>query len=291
MTRTHTPSVTGIAPLPHLGVISASGADAVPFLHGQLTQAIEHLTPGASAPAALCNPKGRVLASMLALRTSDEEVLLILAADVLEATIERLRRYVLRAKVQLADASAKWKLRGLLGETAAGEAAAGAYIFPLPPADGTPRALWVGNADAEEPAGTPLDAAAWLLAEVESGAARVGAATSGAFVPQMLGYESLGVLDFKKGCYPGQEIVARSQYRGAIKRRAFVAHTTGEAHAGDDVLDGAGASVGSIAQAAPGPDGGCAVIAVLALDAVQQPLAVRGAPLLDIHMPYEPLEI
>ncbi|MBQ9578170.1 MAG: folate-binding protein YgfZ [Ottowia sp.] len=278
-----------IAPLPHLGVIRATGADAVPFLHGQLTQDIEHLAPGASAPAALCNPKGRVLASMHALRVGEEDLLLILAADVLDATLARLRRYVLRAKVQLADASTKWKLRGLLGK--ATETAAGTYIIPLPPADATPRALWVGGTDTADPACAPLDAAAWLLAEVQSGAARVGAATSGAFVPQMLCYESLGVLNFKKGCYPGQEIVARSQYRGAIKRRAFVAHTSGEAHAGDEVLDSAGNSAGIIAQAAPAPDGGCALIAVLALDAVQQPLAVRGAPLRDIHMPYKLLEI
>lgn len=271
------PSIT---PLPHLGVISATGADAITFLHGQLTQDIVHLAPGASAPAALCSPKGRVLASMHALRSGSEEMLLIISADVLDATLARLRRYVLRAKVELEDGSAKWKLRGLLGEAA--EAAAGAYIIPLPPANGTPRAMWVGNADAAEPAGAALDAAAWQLAEVQSGAARVGAATSGAFVPQMLGYESLGVLNFKKGCYPGQEVVARSQYRGAIKRRAFVAHTPGEALAGDEVLDAAGNSAGTIAQAAPAPDGGSALIAVLALDTAQQPLTVRGAPLLDI---------
>lgn len=289
MTCTHTSPATGIAPLPHLGVISATGADAISFLHGQLTQDIEHLACGASAPAALCNPKGRVLASMHALRSGSEEVLLIISADVLETIIARLRRYVLRAKVQLEDASGKWKLRGLLGEVA--EAAAGAYIIPLPPAGGTLRALWVGGADATEPAGTALDTAAWLLAEVQSGAARVGAAISGAFVPQMLAYESLGVLNFKKGCYPGQEIVARSQYRGAIKRRAFVAHTPGEAHAGDEVLDAAGNSAGTVAQAAPAPNGGSALIAVLALDATQQALTVRGAPLRDIHMPYELLEI
>ena len=148
----------------------------------------------------------------------------------------------------------------------------------------------MNRADAPEPAGAPLDAAAWLYAEIRSGAARVDAATSGAFVPQMLAYESLGVLNFKKGCYPGQEVVARSQYRGAIKRRAFVAHTPGEAHAGDEVLDAAGGSAGTIAQAAPAPNGGSALIAVLALDAAQQPLTVRGAPLLYIPMPYPPLE-
>lgn len=264
----------------------------MPFLHGQLTQDIEHLAPGASAPAALCNPKGRVLASMHVLRAGDEDVLLIISADVLGAILARLRRYVLRAKVQLADASSDWQLHGVLGEAA--PAAAGAFLIPLPPADGTPRALWLGRADAPEPAGAPLDAAAWLHAEVRSGAARVGAATSGAFVPQMLGYESLGVLNFKKGCYPGQEVVARSQYRGAIKRRAFVAHTAASAHAGDEVLDAGGQSAGQIAQAvaAPGRDNsGCAVIAVLALDAVPQPLTVRGAPLQDIHMPYELLDI
>ena len=289
-------ALAGAAPLPHLGVIRAAGADSVPFLHGQLTQNIARLAPGASAPAALCNPKGRVLASMHALRAAKDEVLLITSADVLAPTLARLRRYVLRAKVQLSDASGEWKLRGLMGETA--KAPAGAFTIPLLPADGTPRALWLAAADAPEPAGAPLPAEHWLFAEARSGMARVGAAISGAFVPQMLGYESLGAVDFQKGCYPGQEVVARSQYRGAIKRRAFVAHIVadiaGDIAADDEVLDESGQSAGQIAQTAPAPGGnGCAAIAVLPLEAVEsgQPLSVRGAPLLDIHMPYTLREI
>ena len=285
-------TLSGCVPLPHLGVISVSGADAVTFLHGQLTQDIAHLAPGASALAALCNPKGRVLASMYALHLGADEVLLIISADVLEATLARLRRYVLRAKVQLADASGAWQLVGLMGEAA--KTATDAHLIALPPADGAPRVLWLDAADTPAPQGESLGAAQWLFAEVRSGAARVGAAISGAFVPQMLCYESLGAVNFQKGCYPGQEIVARSQYRGAIKRRAFVAHIAADIAAGDEVLDENGQAAGQIAHTAPAPNNnGSAVIAALAQDAVERatPLTVRAAPLLDIHRPYELLEI
>ena len=162
--------------------------------------------------------------------------------------------------------------------------------IPLPAADGAPRALWLGPVGTPAPAAASLSSADWLAAEVRAGVARVTQPVVEAFVPQMLNYESVDGVHFQKGCYPGQEVVARSQFRGAIKRRAFVGQVAGAAQAGQDVFGAADPSqpVGLIAQAAPVP-GGTAEIAALRLDALKQPLAVGradGPPLSGLHIPY-----
>jgi folate-binding protein YgfZ len=134
--------------------------------------------------------------------------------------------------------------------------------------DAQPRALWVGSAGAQPP-GAPLDPALWQWSEVRSGIATVTAAIVEAFVPQMLNYESVGGVNFKKGCYPGQEVVARSQFRGTLKRRAFVAHCDGELAAGQEVFQAAEPEqpAGLVAQAAPAPGGGWDAIVSLQLAA------------------------
>ena len=293
--------LNGISPLPHLGVIRARGEDAARFLQGQLTQDVQHLPPGQARLAALCNPKGRMLASFWVLRRADDELLLITSADTLAATLKRLSMFVLRARLKLSDATSELALRGLIGDATI-SIAAGANqtsadsqndavsTIPLPAADGAPRALWLAPAGTPAPAGASLSSADWLAAEVRAGVARVTQPVVEAFVPQMLNYESVDGVHFQKGCYPGQEVVARSQFRGAIKRRAFVGQVAGAAQAGQDVFGAADPSqpVGLIAQAAPVP-GGTAVIAALRLDALKQPLAVGradGPPLSGLHIPY-----
>jgi len=293
--------LNGICPLPYLGVIRASGEDAARFLQGQLTQDVQHLPPGQARLAALCNPKGRMLASFWVLRRADDELLLITSADTLAATLKRLSMFVLRARLKLSDATSELALRGLIGDATI-SIAAGANqtsadsqndavsTIPLPAADGAPRALWLGPVGTPAPAAASLSSADWLAAEVRAGVARVTQPVVEAFVPQMLNYESVDGVHFQKGCYPGQEVVARSQFRGAIKRRAFVGQVAGAAQAGQDVFSAADPSqpVGLIAQAAPVP-GGTAVIAALRLDALEQPLAVGradGPPLSGLHIPY-----
>ena len=238
----------GVTRLDDWGVIRASGADAASFLHGQLTQDVQHLDEAHARLAGYCSAKGRLLASFVMWRRGPEEVLLACSADLLPGVLKRLSMFVLRAKCKLADASADWPLWGLAGDAAApapagawARASAGAAdLVRLPDAvvDGRPvaRALWAGPG---EPAGGPLDAAAWRWLEVHSGVARITAATSEQFVPQMVNLELVGGVNFQKGCYPGQEVVARSQYRGTLKRRGHIVEAAVPLQPGQEVFHGA----------------------------------------------------
>jgi folate-binding protein YgfZ len=272
----------GVAPLPHLGVIRAQGEDVASFLQGQLTQDFALLGAGEARLAAFCTAKGRMLASFIGLRRGADEILLVCSRDVLPATLKRLSMFVLRAKVKLSDASADCALYGVAGGAlqALGSparspwsltVAAGGHLVHLYPAEGQPRALWIGPAAAAAPAGPAMDTALWQWSEVRSGIATVTAPVVEAFVPQMLNYESVGGVNFKKGCYPGQEVVARSQFRGTLKRRAFIVHADGDLAAGQEVFQAADAEqpAGIVAQAAASPEGGWDAIASLQLAATE----------------------
>ena len=286
---TRAAALDGLAVLTSLGVIRAVGEQAAQFLQGQLTQDVVLLPVGSSRLAAFCSAKGRMLASFRVYKRSKDELLLVTSADTLPATLKRLTMFVMRAKVKLSDASADFAIYGAIGEAAQGfqqnatqsiAASAGAasaegqndaqvVVIALPPADGAPRALCLLPAGAAAPSGAALGEADWRWAEVRAGVARITLPVVEAFVPQMLNYESVDGVNFKKGCYPGQEVVARSQFRGAIKRRAFVAQVDGPADAGQEVFDTSTPDqpVGLIAQAAPAPGGGTAVIVSLQLSA------------------------
>ena len=259
----------GVAELPHLGVIRVEGEDAAKFLHGQLTQDFSLLGLTEARLAALCSAKGRMQASFIGFKRSHTEVLLICSRDLLAATLKRLSMFVLRAKAKLTDASADCVLLGLAGqaiEQSGGHAGlvwtkadfGTANLIYLYPADGIKRALWVAPVRELCPVGAPLSTELWLWSEVRSGIATVAAPIADAFVPQMLNYESVGGVNFKKGCYPGQEVVARSQFRGTLKRRAYLVHCAAPMKAADEVFDVADASqpCGTVAQAAKAPQGG-----------------------------------
>ncbi|MFI4928317.1 MAG: YgfZ/GcvT domain-containing protein, partial [Burkholderiales bacterium] len=208
----------GVAPLPQLGVIRARGEDAASFLHGQLTQDFALLGTGEARLAAFCNAKGRMLASFVGCKRASDDILLVCSRDLLAATLKRLSMFVLRSKASLSDASSEFAVYGIAGEAATGAPwtltrEGEACRIELYPAQGTPRALWVGPADAPAPAGAPLSPALWQWGEVCSAVATITGPIVEAFVPQMLNYESVGGVNFKKGCYPGQEVVARSQFR------------------------------------------------------------------------------
>jgi folate-binding protein YgfZ len=215
------------------GVIRARGEDAASFLNGQLTQDMASLGPGEARLAGYCTPKGRLLASFVAWRAAADEILLACSADLLAPTLKRLSMYVLRARCRLTDASAELALWGAVipDAVSAGLPAAPWAVAPagagsavrLPDAGGRARVLWAAPADAAPPWPATADAAAWNWLEVQAGVPRVVARTSEAFVPQMVNLELVGGVHFKKGCYPGQEIVARSQYRGTVKRRMVLA--------------------------------------------------------------------
>ena len=256
------PLLNGVSALPHLGVIQAHGEDAANFLHNQLTNDVLLLPVGQARLAAFCNAKGRMQASFVVLKTAPDTVLLVLPQDLLAQTLKRLSMFVLRATVKLSDASAQHQMLGLVGSavTAAHPHVPwqcvhderGAQQITLYPALGQPRALWIAPLDHPVPPGQPLTAAQWAYGEVMSGIAWVEPATFEAFVPQMLNYESVDGVNFKKGCYPGQEVVARSQFRGTLKRRAYLVRSSVALTAGDEVFSATDPSqpCGLIAQAA-----------------------------------------
>jgi folate-binding protein YgfZ len=243
-------ALQGVSSLPTLGVIQAQGEDASNFLHNQLSNDVLLLPVGQSRLAAFCSAKGRMQASFIVIKTAPDTVLLLLSQDLLAQTLKRLSMFVLRAKVKMSDATSQWQLRGLLGNnalTAAGGAAPwqttvqdGAHTVALYPAvlsdSLIPRALWIAPAGHTLPAGSDLPTEVWQWAEVMSGVTLVNQPVFEAFVPQMLNYESVGGVNFKKGCYPGQEVVARSQFRGTLKRRLALVHSPVLLTAGQEVF-------------------------------------------------------
>jgi hypothetical protein len=268
--------VNGVLPLPDWGLIRAQGADARSFLHGQLTQDVTHLVPGSARLAGYCTAKGRLLASFVMWAAADDTVMLACSADVLPATLKRLRMFVLRAKCTLDDVSATVPLWGLAG-TAAPSAAAWQVIggeptrIALPPAlvqgVSVPRALQVGG---PAPAGEALPSSTWLGLEAASGVPRIVSATVEQFVPQMVNLELVGGVNFQKGCYPGQEVVARSQYRGTLKRRGHLLVGSAAMAPGQELVHSAdpGQPAGLVALAGELPGVGPVALAELKLAAL-----------------------
>jgi folate-binding protein YgfZ len=231
MQHTDTTGLHGTLPLSDWGLIRARGDDARSFLQGQLTQDMLGLQPGVARLAGYCTAKGRLMASFVVWLDTDGDVLMACSADLLPATLKRLSMFVLRAKCKLSDVTAELPLFGLAGD-AVQAAAAQRPVIRLPDALGLPRALCVGEA----PAGPMLDPELWRWLEVHSGVARIVSATAEHFVPQMVNLELVGGVNFQKGCYPGQEIVARSQYRGTLKRRAYVVLAEAALQPGQEVF-------------------------------------------------------
>ena len=259
----------GKAKLNSLGVIRAHGEDATSFLQGQLTQDFALLDASHARLAGYCSAKGRMLASFIGIKRAPDEILLLCSRDILAATLKRLSMYVLRAKVKLSDASDDFMLCGVIGDAASALIAASlpawsrvdsgaASVVQLYSVSGQPRALWIAPLGEPEPSAPEISAELWQWSEVRSGIATVTQPIVEAFVPQMLNYESVGGVSFKKGCYPGQEVVARSQFRGTLKRRAYLVHCAAPLAAGQDVFHSSDAEqpCGTVAQAARAPIGG-----------------------------------
>jgi len=253
----------GACALPHLGLIHAQGVDAAHFLHNQLSNDFLLLPPDQAHLAAFCNAKGRMQASLIGFKTSAEDVWLVVRQDLLAQSLKRLRMFVMRAKVVMNDVSNQYEVRGVLGDALPASLAAASWSLQLDAQAWTVRlypAQSHGRALQIVPVGTALSSPAlplqdWLLSEVLSGVADVQAATFEAFVPQMLNYESVGGVNFQKGCYPGQEVVARSQFRGTLKRRAYLASSSALMQAGEEVFSANDPSQpsGIIAQACHHP--------------------------------------
>ncbi len=305
----------GVTALSHLGVIRAEGPEAASFLHGQLTQDFALLDGSEARLAALCTAKGRMIASFVGIRPQPELILLVCSRDILAATLKRLSMYVLRAKVKLSDATEAMPLYGLAGSAIAANgvdpaaepgrrtevAVAGAdasastpaSVVTLHPADGVPRALWIApDTTTPKPAGAVLELGLWQWAEVRSGIVTLTTPVLDAFVPQMVNYESVGGVNFKKGCYPGQEIVARSQFRGTLKRRTYLVNADAPIAAGQEVFAGGDGEqpVGTVAQAAAAPNGswsGLVSMQIAALDTGRLHAGAADGPALEVEpLPY-----
>lgn len=297
--------------LPELGVIAASGGDAISFLQTQLTNDVAQLTAGEMQLNGYCTAKGRLIATFHQWRDGDD-VLLRLPREVLPAALKRLSMFVLRARAKLTDASDAWSTFGLLGRGAAALAQGAGVALPEAPwrgivvdgvrVDRVPGAdehderflltLRAGSALPPWCAGLPrLPASVWWWSEIEAGVPTVFAATQEKFVPQMINYEVVGGVSFRKGCYPGQEVVARSQYLGKLKRRMQRASVAvdGVAAAADVFHSDAEQPVGTVVMAAPSPHGGTELLFEVPIDRLRAgslhlaspvgpALALRGLP-------------
>ena len=283
-------SQTVLADLSQFGLICLAGEEAQTFLHGQITNDLRGLNEKAAVFAGYLSAKGRMLANFLVMKRG-EDILVMLPAALRESIQKRLSMFILRSKVKARDAGPEWVRLGVNGPDASAALTAtlgydlpeslmsmahGQQTFVLRLGDQrfdvfvqteAAPALWQKLAASCQPVGAP----AWDWLMVQAGVPMVLPQTQDHFVPQMANMEILGGVSFNKGCYPGQEIVARSQYLGKVKRRLFLAHVAGEAQPGDELFsaDLADQSAGQIANAAPAPGGGFDVLAVVHSSSVE----------------------
>lgn len=271
-----------IAKLDQFGLLQVTGEEARAFLHAQLTNDIENLAPGRAQYAGWCSAKGRLLATFLVVPCGGG-FLLQLSRDLASVVAKRLAMFILRSKVKLADATDRWEQHGLWGEAplaALGLAPPGRDLEVVEK-DGmiavrveSDRYLVLAPAATKERIKADTAAEDWTLAEIRAGRPLVVQATQDQFVPQMVNLELAGGVDFRKGCYPGQEIVARAQYRGAVKRR-MVRLRGGALHPGQDLYsdDAPGQASGTVVNAA-----GDEALAVLQLSAIESRAPIRAQP-------------
>lgn len=202
--------------LEHLGVLSLRGADARGFLQGQLSNDVAGLEPGAPLLGGLHNAQGRCLALLRVFALDSEQLLAVLPRDLVSAMGAHLQRYRLRAKVQIESAEAQWRMYGLHGPDAA---AAARTRLHMPMDAGGLRQLILAPRAEGVPESDPQPEFHWHAEDIAAGLPQVFAATSGAFTAQMLNLDRVEALSMSKGCYTGQEIIARAHYLGTVKRR------------------------------------------------------------------------
>ncbi|WP_153111419.1 YgfZ/GcvT domain-containing protein [Propionivibrio limicola] len=276
-------NATVVSPLTHLGLLEFSGDEAKTYLQNQLTSDVNHLGADQAQHSSWCSAKGRMLASFVVYRDGTDYRTL-LSADLLDAIQKRLQIYVLRSKVKIARRSDDFEFVGLSGPEAeralqnaglpvpsvamATAAANGATVIRLDdkrfilaiPVD-TVSDVWKQLTAIARPAGTTV----WQWLDIQAGIPLISEPTKEAFVPQMVNFDTIGGVSFKKGCYPGQEVIARTHYLGKVKRHLYRFHADGPVAAGN-VLHAPGApdqACGMVANAAPAPDGGYDGLAVV----------------------------
>lgn len=265
-----------VAVLDHLGALHFSGEDAGAFLQGQLSCDVAGASLRSSSYGAYCSSKGRMLANFLLWR-EEEGFLMALSRDLVPAVQRQISKYVLRSKVKVSDASGSIVLAGAAGPRAAGIFSAMLGDLPAKalevrsvPGSGTAIRLNDGRlflaltAPLENRADL-ADARIWRWLDIRAGLPLVTAATQDQFVPQMANLELIGGVSFEKGCYTGQEVVARAQHLGKVKRRMFLANVPVSAQPGDPLYseDLGDQASGMVVNAEASPDGGHDLLAVV----------------------------
>lgn len=281
-----------ICDLSHESLVLASGDDARAFLHGQFTNDVQALTEGQAQWNGYCTPKGRLLASFL-LWPAKQGFMLMLPAALSEAFRKRLSMFILRSKVKLEDVGSQWMRIGLAGPGAAALLARHVEAIPDQAMRSThqtglrilrlenERFVLVGSLEVQRDLwkrlaadAVPAGADAWTWHSIRAGIAEVQEATRESFVPQMVNFDLTGAVNFRKGCYPGQEIVARTQYRGILKRRMMRATLSAQDQTpapGQSVYSPAfgDQAAGEIVLAAPAPSGGWEILLVAQIEALK----------------------
>lgn len=294
----HTQSATVMCDLSHFGLIRFSGEDAQSFLQGQLSCDIRQVNSLRASYGGYCNPKGRMLASFLIWHDRETDAgsyVMQLPLELQAAIQKRLSMFVLRAKVKLTDGSATLIRMGLAGSHAgplAQEIMGGVPTAPLDVVHSESGcvisladdrfelliipehapAVWNRLSKDAIPVGAPC----WDWLEIKAGIPVITPVTQEQFVPQMTNLEAIGGVSFQKGCYPGQEIVSRTQFLGKIKRRMYLANVQPAisetlVEAGDELFsaDMGGQASGMVVNAAPSPNGGFDLLAVIQINSVE----------------------
>jgi folate-binding protein YgfZ len=291
--------------LSDLGVVSVRGPDARAFLQGQLTNDLDLLSAERSIVAALANAQGRVI-HLVRVLAWDDAVFLCLPGGDASALRDHLARYVLRARVELRDESAAWRGLGILGIADQDQRTLAQRLGALGARPGgvsrhgdllvlaidAQRIAVLAPTSALDRLRTELrvDAAPlrdWLLADIRSGLPAIAAATRALFVPQVINLDLLGGISFTKGCYTGQEIVARAQHLGRIKRRMLRARGTFAPPVPGSPVLARGDVSGHVVRSVSDEHGACELLATVSLADRDQPLTIGdGAPLELLSLPY-----
>ncbi len=238
---------SAICDLADQGILAVAGPDAQKFLQGQSTPDFDKLSPGSVTPGAICNPKGRMLTSFYASMKTNDEVLLSMHRALVASTSAALEKYAVFFKTTLTDASDVWHQFGVFGPEATAALRPAFQEIPAPnqavadtegnmllalgpelfivlaQADRAPE-MWAKLTQSLQPAGLPL----WSRQMIMSGLALVTPTLTEQFIPQMFNLQAIGGVSFKKGCYTGQEVVARMQYLGQLKRRTYIVRIRSE---------------------------------------------------------------
>lgn len=300
--------------LSHFGLISVTGEDAQQFLQGQLTNDIQQVTDTNSQLSAYCNPKGRALASFI-ITQRQNTYYLSLSRDLLEIILKRLRMFVLRAQVALEDASSslvhfgyadpqgETRLQAILGTAPTQDyetVQIGNLTIMRQPAP-VPRFKILGELDDARQLWQKLNVHAacvgrstWDYFNVSSGVPMVSLASSEAWVPQMLNMHLINGVSFSKGCFPGQEVVARMKYLGKSKRHTYrleIPHCVAVPATGTTLSTTDDTEAGTILNATLNPDGYVEALAVMKIEATQQALKLGEHDVKLLELPYSLAEI